>query len=54
MLYRKAGDQESLMNDPRTPIDLDHHVIATDLFGQIQWDDRANERARSKPDLHQR
>ncbi|MCI0380006.1 MAG: hypothetical protein L0215_20685 [Gemmataceae bacterium] len=32
-------------------IDLVHQAIAAGLFGQIQWDDRADERARSNPDL---
>src|SRR5713101_2582300 len=34
-----------------TPIDLVHHAIAAGIFGQIQWDDQADERARSNPDL---
>ena len=40
------------MNSPRTPIDLVHHAIAAGVFGQIQWDERADERARSNSDLH--
>jgi hypothetical protein len=39
------------MNGPRTAIDLVHHAIAVGIFGQIQWDDRADERARSNSDL---
>jgi len=34
-----------------TALDLVHQAIATGVFGQIQWDDRADERARSNPDL---
>jgi hypothetical protein len=34
------------------PIDLVHRAIASGLFGQIQWDDRADERARRDPELH--
>jgi hypothetical protein len=30
---------------------LVHQAIAAGVFGQIQWDDRADERARSNPDL---
>src|SRR6266545_4633101 len=33
------------------PIDLVHRAVATGVFGQIQWDGRADERARSNPDL---
>jgi hypothetical protein len=33
------------------PIDKVHHAIASGIFGQIQWDDRSDERARSNPDL---
>jgi hypothetical protein len=39
------------MNTPRASIDLVHDAIATGIFGQIQWDDRADERARSNPGL---
>jgi hypothetical protein len=39
------------MSSPLAPIDLVHHAIATGIFGQIQWEDRADERARSNPDL---
>ncbi len=39
------------MSTPYSPIDLVHQAIAAGLFGQIQWDDRADERARSNPDL---
>src|SRR5262245_41163774 len=39
------------MSAPLAPIDLVHHAIAAAIFGQIQWDDRADERARSDPDL---
>jgi len=39
------------MNTPHAPIDLVHQAIATGIFGQIQWDDRADKRARSNPDL---
>ena len=34
-----------------TPIDLVHQAIAAGIFGQIQWDDRSDEQARSNPDL---
>src|SRR5438270_14017304 len=34
-----------------TALDLVLHAIATVVFGQMQWDDRADERARSNPDL---
>lgn len=39
------------MSSPLTPLGLVHLAIVTGIFGQIQWDDRANERARSNPDL---
>jgi len=39
------------MNSALTPIDLVHQAIAAGIFGQIQWDDEAGERARSNPDL---
>src|SRR5438128_12562834 len=39
------------MNSPLAPIDLVHQAIAAGIFGQIQWDDRADERARSNADL---
>ena len=39
------------MDTPRASIDLVHHAITAGIFGQIQWDDRADERARSNPDL---
>jgi hypothetical protein len=39
------------MNSPLTPIDLVHQAIAAGVFGQIQWDDRSDDRARSNPDL---
>jgi hypothetical protein len=32
-------------------IDLVHQAIAAGIFGQIQWEDRADERARSDPSL---
>jgi len=32
-------------------IDLVHRAIAAGIFGQIQWDDRADAKARSNPDL---
>jgi hypothetical protein len=32
-------------------IDLVHKAIAAGVFGQIQWDDKANEMARSNPEL---
>ena len=35
----------------KSPIDLVHHAIASGIFGQIQWDDRADERTRSNLDL---
>jgi len=34
-----------------SPLELVHNAIAAGIFGQIQWDDRANEQARSNPDL---
>jgi hypothetical protein len=37
--------------NPIAPVDLVHQAIAAGVFGQIQWDDRADERARSNPDL---
>jgi hypothetical protein len=39
------------MADALQPIDLVHRAIAAGIFGQIQWNDRADERARSDPDL---
>ena len=39
------------LNVSPPPIDLVHRAIAAGTFGQIQWDDRADERARSNPDL---
>jgi hypothetical protein len=39
------------MSSSRTAIELVHEAIAKGLFGQIEWDDRASERARSDPDL---
>jgi hypothetical protein len=39
------------MDSPAAAIDLVHQAIAAGIFGQIQWDDRADERARSDPDL---
>jgi hypothetical protein len=33
------------------PLDLVHRAIAAGIFGQIQWDDGADERARNNPDL---
>jgi len=39
------------MMNPCAPIDLVHQAIAAGIFGQIQWDYRADERARSNPDL---
>lgn len=36
---------------PHTPIDLVHSAIARGIFGQIQWEDRADERARCNADL---
>jgi hypothetical protein len=34
-----------------SPLHLVHKAIAAGIFGQIQWDDRANERARSNAEL---
>jgi hypothetical protein len=34
-----------------SPLELVHRAIAKGIFGQIQWDDRADARARSNPDL---
>ena len=39
------------MSSPLAALDLVHHAIAAGIFGQIQWDERADERARSNPDL---
>jgi hypothetical protein len=39
------------MSGPLAPIDLVHNAIRAGVFGQIQWEDRADERARSNPDL---
>lgn len=39
------------MSSPVAPIDVVHRAIAAGVFGQIQWDDRSDERARSNPDL---
>jgi len=39
------------MSNPLTPLELVQQAIATGTFGQIQGDDRADERARSNPDL---
>jgi hypothetical protein len=33
------------------PLELVHRAIAKGIFGQIQWDDRADARARSSADL---
>jgi hypothetical protein len=41
-----------MTSSPLAPIDLVHRAIAAGIFGQIQWDDRSDERARSNPDLH--
>src|SRR5690349_2459297 len=34
-----------------TTLDRVHQAIASGVFGQIQWDDRADARARNDPDL---
>ena len=34
------------MSSPLAPLDLVHDAIAVGMFGQIQWDERADERAR--------
>ena len=39
------------IRSPLAPLELVHHAIAAGIFGQIQWDDRSDERARSNPDL---
>jgi hypothetical protein len=39
------------MSSPAAQIDLVHQAIAAGIFGHIQWDDTADERARSNPDL---
>jgi hypothetical protein len=39
------------MTSGSAPIDLVHQAIAAGTFGYIQWDDRANERARSNAAL---
>src|SRR5437762_3853588 len=39
------------MDSPRTATDLVHQAIAAGIFGQIQWNDSADQRARSNPDL---
>src|SRR5437773_4131985 len=36
---------------PLPPLELVHQAISTGIFGQILWDDRADERARSNPEL---
>jgi hypothetical protein len=36
---------------PFAALELVHQAIAAGIFGQIQWNDRADERARSNPDL---
>lgn len=40
------------MGAPTAPLELVHRAIASGTFGHIQWDDRADERARSNADLH--
>jgi hypothetical protein len=40
-----------MMSSPLAAIALVHHAIAAGIFGQIQYSDRADERARSNPDL---
>src|SRR5258708_31850819 len=47
----RAGDRECSMNSVPMPLDLVHRAIAAGVFGHIQWDDRADERARSNPEL---
>src|SRR5262245_61190747 len=39
------------MSSPLAPLDVVHRAIAAGVFGQIQWDDRSDERARSNLDL---
>jgi putative transcriptional regulator len=39
------------MADLPTPLDLVHQAISSGVFGQSQWDDRADERARSNREL---
>src|SRR5947209_1478732 len=39
------------MSSPLAPLHLVHRAISAGMFGQIQWDDRADEQARSNPDL---
>lgn len=39
------------MSDSLAALDLVHRAIGAGIFGQIQWDDRADERARSSPEL---
>lgn len=39
------------MNSLLPPIALVHQAIAAGIFGQIQWDDQADQRARCNPDL---
>ena len=34
------------------PLDLVHRAVAAGIFGQIVWDDLADERARNNPDLN--
>ena len=40
------------MSNPTTPLELVHRAIAAGIFGQIQWEDRADELARRNPELH--
>src|SRR5436305_9113588 len=47
----RAGDGECSMNSVPTPLDLVLRAIAAGVFGQILWDDRADERARSNLEL---
>jgi hypothetical protein len=39
------------MSQAVAPLELVHRAIAAGMFVQIQWDDRADERARSDSDL---
>src|SRR5262245_29527444 len=39
------------MSSPPAPVELVHQAIAAGIFGHIQWDDRADGRARSDPGL---
>jgi hypothetical protein len=54
LIIQKQFEQKSrqaMSNNPRAAIDLVHDAIAAGSFGQIQWEDRADQRARNNSDL---